>query len=535
MRGEAGSVDPNAVRTQLDRILASPDFSGAARISAFLRFVVEEALEGRADRLKGYAVGLEVFGRDESFDPQTDPVVRVEAGRLRRRLREYYLTAGQHDPIHIEIPRGRYAPVIQSQDELQTEPAAPAAVPGEAPTRHGPSIAVMPFQNYGADPGDQFFADGLTEETVANLARFRDLFVFSRTTTASLAKSGTAVSEIHERLGADFVLEGSVRKTAQVARVTIQLIDATTDGHLLAEQFDRPCTPEAIFEIQDEIAQLVASRVADRYGPLGRSAGRASRTGRSARWETYGWITRFYDYYATHNPERHQEIRTGLPRALEADPDSSDGWAALALVLLDEYRLHINQRQSYPALENALEHSLRAVTCDPENAFAYQVLALVYFHLRELTDFEIAAERAVKLNPGHADVLADIGFCYCVSGDWSRGIPMLERAIELSPIHPGWYRIPLAMHRMLNGDANGAIRELKWGPMVGHHWYHALLAWFFAERGDEETTRAELSALLSVFPDFAELARAELKIWGVYDDLVARAVAGWRKAGLEID
>ncbi len=526
--------DQDAVRSQLERILASPDFSGAARLSAFLRFVVEEALAGRANLLKGYAVGLEVFGRDESFDPQTDPVVRVEAGRLRRRLREYYLTTGREDPIHIEIPRGTYAPIIRSRDDQPTEPSAPVEARASEDTRPGPSVAVMPFQNYSADLNDQFFADGLTEETIANLCRFKDLFVFSRTTTGNMAKRGVNVSELHEKLGADFVVEGSVRKTADAVRVTIQLIDASTDGHVMAEQFDRPCTPEAVFEIQDEIAQVVASRIADRYGPLGRAAGRARRAGRSRRWETYLWITRFYDYYATHDPKRHLELRNGLPKVLEADPECSDGWAALAVVLLDEHRIHINERPGRPVLQEVLKYALRAVTCDPENAFAYQVLAIAYFHHGELTDFEIAAERALKLNPGHADALADIGFCYCLLGDWDRGIPLLEKAIELSPIHPGWYRVPLAIQRLSKGDAKGAITELKWSPMIGHFWYHAMLAWFYAELGDKDQTESEVASLLSVFPDFAERARAELAIWGASDGLVEPAIAGWRKAGLTI-
>ena len=230
------------------------------------------------------------------------------------------------------------------------------------------------------DPGDQFFADGLTEETIANLARYKDLFVFSRLTTAKLAAEGADIRQLRETLGVDFVLESSVRRTEQLVRVTIQLIDGATEGHLLAERFERPCTPDGLFEIQDEIALLVAGRVADRYGPIGRYSRRARRTGRSERWETYLWTTRFFDYYAVHDPARHLEVREGLERALKDDPGSSDGWAALSIVLLDEYRFHFNERAGYPALDRALECALRAVTSDPENAFAYQALALAHFH-----------------------------------------------------------------------------------------------------------------------------------------------------------
>jgi adenylate cyclase len=109
--GRSPSAEP--VRQELERVLASPDFVASDRLKKFLRFVVEETLAGRADRLHAYPIALEVLGRDASFDPQTDPVVRMEAGRLRRRLERYYLCAGQSDPVRIDIPKGGYAPTFE--------------------------------------------------------------------------------------------------------------------------------------------------------------------------------------------------------------------------------------------------------------------------------------------------------------------------------------------------------------------------------------------------------------------------------------
>ena len=524
--------EPATVRAQLARIVDSADFAGAKRLCAFLSYVVEESLAGRGDLLKGYAIGLEVFERGEDFDPQTDPVVRVEAGRLRRRLREYYLTAGKQDPIHIEIPRGTYDPVISTQSAAVEAPdlAAPAA---SRPDR-GPSIVVLPFQNYGSDPADQFFADGLTEETIANLTRFRDLFVFSRSTTTRLAADGADIGKIHRDLGADFVVEGSVRKSPSAVRVTLQLIDAATDGHIFAEQFDRPSTPDAIFELQDEIAVLVASRVADRHGPLGRYVKRARQAGTTKRWETYLWVTRFYEYYATHDPDLHLQVRDGLTAALAEDTGYADGWAALATVLLDEYRLHLNERPNYPALDYALEHALRAVTCDPENAFAYKTLALVHYHRRDFDDFAIAGDRAIQLNPGHSDVLADIGFCHAVRGDWQRGLPLADRAIELSPVHPGWYRLPRALDKLLTGDPAGAALEMKQAPTIGFHWYHIQVAGFLAAAGAAEEAAAECAAAVAAYPGLGAAARQELETWCVPPDLADLLLGHWRSAGLDV-
>lgn len=533
-------IPPDAIRSACDAIVTSSVFDGSPRLTNFLKFVTEETLAGRAERLKEYSIAISVFDQKESFDPQTNTIVRVQAGRLRRRLEMYYLTVGSGDSLRITVPKGGYVPSFERQGPIAPESTHEPAVEekaqpkAELPKRSNPSIAVLPFDNYSVDPGDKFFADGLTEEIIANLARFKDLFVFSRSTTAKMAQDGIDIRQLRDQLGVDFVIEGSVRKSGSAVRVTVQLIDATQDGHVFAEQYDRPSTPENMFEIQDEIAMLVAGRVADRYGPLGRYAARASRAGVSKNWETYLWILRFYDYYAAFDLDAHLQVRDGLAKALERDPESSDGWAALSIILLDEYRFHANERPGYPALDEALSQALRAVSTDPENAFAYQALAMAYYMNGEFADFEIAAERALELNPGHADVNADMGTCYCVMGDWDRGLPLVRRAIELSPVHPGWYHMGPAVHYFLQGDYAAAKVEMRKGQMPGFFWYHAILIAILGEMGDKDGVASELTQLLETYPNFAENALAEIGIWQFHKEMIDKLIAGWRAAGLEI-
>src|SRR5918995_134295 len=121
------------VRAQLDILLASPDFDVPARARRFLSYVVEETLAGRADRIKAYSVGMEVFGRDQNFDAQNDPAVRIEAGRIRRALTHYYLAAGLSDPIIIDIPKGAYVPHFAWRTEQVTDRPAGARPPTDVP------------------------------------------------------------------------------------------------------------------------------------------------------------------------------------------------------------------------------------------------------------------------------------------------------------------------------------------------------------------------------------------------------------------
>ena len=173
----ATALPSGVVESQLDRIIASSHFVDAPRLKRFLQYVIDESLAGNEGRLKGYTIALEVFDRPEDFDPQTDTIVRVQAVQLRRRLDLYYADEGRDDPLRISIPKGTYAPLFQ----LQLDPEAPRDLdrehqPEEPAVRAKPSIAVLPFQNLSGNTDDQYFADGLTEETIANLARFKDLF-----------------------------------------------------------------------------------------------------------------------------------------------------------------------------------------------------------------------------------------------------------------------------------------------------------------------------------------------------------------------
>ena len=129
------SVSTSSIQAQLERILASPDFNVPERARTFLKYIVTETLSGRADRIKAYSIAVEVFGRDTSFDPQSDPVVRIEAGRIRRALERYYLTSGSSDPIAIAIPKGSYVPVFSSRgEELRSEQQRPVSIePKPAP------------------------------------------------------------------------------------------------------------------------------------------------------------------------------------------------------------------------------------------------------------------------------------------------------------------------------------------------------------------------------------------------------------------
>ncbi len=212
---ETGSLAPEEVRAELERVLSSAAFAGSNRLQLFLRHVTEQALAGQAERLKGYSIGLEVFGKDPSFDAQADSLVRVEAGRLRKKLEQYYLEEGADDPVEIRLPKGGYAPSFHPKNRpavpatggrsvasrrrvaiaalalgaalavvvavawlewgsvLIADKQAPPPEPSRPAAARGKALAVLPFENLSADPQQEYFADGMTQEIITALTRLR--------------------------------------------------------------------------------------------------------------------------------------------------------------------------------------------------------------------------------------------------------------------------------------------------------------------------------------------------------------------------
>jgi adenylate cyclase len=241
---------PDAVQAEVAKILASQHFAHAGRLSRFLQFTVDETLAGHADHLKEYAIATSVFDRKDSFDPRTDAIVRVQAVALRTRLKEYYTTSGLDDPVIIEYTKGSYAPVLRYRADVD-RPVKPA---GDAPAGP-PSIAVLPFVNMSSDREYEYFSDGLTEELISALSNVKGMRVVARTSVFRFKGKSEDVRKIGAELNANMVLEGSVRKSGDRLRITVQLIDVANGYHTWSRTYRVEI--KDLFTVQEEIARAI--------------------------------------------------------------------------------------------------------------------------------------------------------------------------------------------------------------------------------------------------------------------------------------
>lgn len=283
------------VQDQLGRLLASATFANADRMSRFLRYVVERTLAGEADRLKEYAIGIDVFDRNDTYDPRVDSIVRVEAARLRSKVEEYYNRDGLADPVVIRLRRGSYVPAFEVRPAAApTEPranrssetvvartlgwpltlvllvagfiavAALAWRTGLWTNEGSPqvSIAVLPLAHYANSDTEELLAARLTDGITTELARIGTLRVVSHTSARQFSGTRGPLREIARVLGADLVVEGSIVTKLDSLRVSVRIVDGTTDQKIWVKDFDG--STSGVPELQRHIAAAVAAALVTR-------------------------------------------------------------------------------------------------------------------------------------------------------------------------------------------------------------------------------------------------------------------------------
>jgi TolB-like protein len=298
-----------------------------------------------------------------------------------------------------------------------------------------PAIAVLPFTNMSGDPEQEFFVDGITEDIITNLSLWRTFPVISRNSSFTYRGQNQNLKHVANELGARYIVEGSVRKGGNRLRITAQLIDASEDHHLWSEKWDR--TLEDVFDVQDEVSEAVARRVAPSITGYEQNRLIRKRPENLTAWEEYLQGLRYYHdrHHTDYEDPNLEKARKHFEKAIDLDSTLSDAHAFLAFCGTSELgqRLASDPKK---VVDQILASASKSKSLDSENPLAYLSLAAGNFFQGELKASVVPAKRAVQLNPSHAISHFWLGLTQAHTGLYEEAESALLKAIELSPVDP---------------------------------------------------------------------------------------------------
>ena len=432
-----------------------------------------------------YGDGVNVAAR---LEPLAEPGGICVSGKfhdeVRRKLDLGFVSSGPQEMKNIEEPVHTFMVEIGSSSKVLEAFAVPtpaettAQVAPEPPATAEakvPAIAVLPFTNMGGDPEQEYFADGITEDIITNLSLWRTFPVISRNSSFTFRGQSHNLKQVAQELGARYIVEGSVRKGGNRIRITAQLIDAEEDHHLWSEKWDR--TLEDIFDVQDEVSEAIARRVAPSVTGHEQNRLTRKRPESLSAWEVYLQGLRCYHerQHTDHEDPGLVQARQHFERAVEMEPSHSDAHAYLGLNSMWELIQRITKNPE-KTLDEIMAHGRKAESLNPENPLALMSIAAAYFFRGDHTTALDYAQRAVQFNPSNAFSFFWLSLAQLHAGDFQQGEESILKGIELSPADPNMNHFNATHYFALLGQErydealvaiDKALRQHKAGLMLG--------------------------------------------------------------------
>lgn len=550
--------DKSVVLAQLKRILASQDFDATGRTRKFLSYVVEEAVDGRADRIKAYSIATEVFGRDSVFDAHSDPIVRIEAGHLRRALDRYYLTAGTTDAVVISVPKGGYVPRFEVRASPQAAAqegrpshrwrVTPIAIASlsvlvvtawlssqwlrsestQAPAI--PRLLVRPFDDLTNTGNSQAIARGLTQEIIGQIAKFKDIVTVEGDPRDERGTSTARSSASNPR----YVLAGDINVTDNEFRVRARVLNRVDNSVIWANSYSGDLKASKLIATVTDIARQVATPLGQPYGVIYQAD--ASQRPQSAPedWQAYACTLTYYAYRASLDGKKHPAVRKCLEEAVRSFPNYATAWALLSQAYVDEirFRYPIDPSSSPASIDRALDAARRAVELDPGNIRALQAqMFALYFHGEVEAALKIG-EQALGLNPNDTELVGEYGYRLALAGNWPRGCALMNEARERNPGPLAYYESGLALCSYFKGDLREAAMWITKTPASENPNYHMIAAAIYGESGQTTEAARERAWLEAHAPRLIANLRSEVALRVVRREDIDHLMQSLRKAGI---
>jgi len=371
-------------------------------------------------------------------------------------------------------------------------PAPVGAPPLPLPDR--PSIAVLPFDNLSGQVEETYFSDGITEDIITGLARFRSLFVIARNSSFAFRGKPIDLARIGRRLGVSYLLEGSVRRQGNRLRITAQLIDASNGAHVWADRYDRGL--DDIFAVQDEVAQMIAATL---FGRIQEVDVRRSAQKPTDSLTAYDCLLRGLAHFRAYGEDENQQALEMFERAVQLDPRYALAHSYRALVRVT---MHGSATAAVEVLDEVYVEARRAVELDPQESRCHRILSTICLYRREYDIAEQHVGQAFNLNPNDPDAMMQKGRLLAMRGRPAEALICLDTAVRLNPLYPPWYNahFGIAFYSLRRFEAAAQAFKRMVSPGV---WSRARLAACYGHLDHANDAQAVVAEILRLKSDFS--------------------------------
>ena len=513
------------VLEQMDRILNSPEFNATDAQKAFLKYVVEKTLVGLRDEIKGYAVATEVFGRREDFDQATDPIVSIQANKLRRALERYYLVAGQNDSIRVDIPKGTYVPTFQHQSETTSEETSrDGRLAGARAGTIWPSLVVQPPVNLSGDPELEHLGTAIASEIVMEIARFRDIHVYLQHPEKRNCRAADC--------GARFVLNGSVNKYPSSLKVNVFLTDLPTGRQIWADTYRSETNPAQLFQFGEDVPRAVASKICAENGIIARQLSIETESKLPLQFSSYEAMLQYQKFNDHFSRQAFFDAFEALRCASRNEPECGLVWSMLSRLYATNYGLELFELDT--PIEKAVEFAQTGVKFDPANQRTRLILAYALMVADEIQAARAEAERTLALNPDSLIFLDNIGYLLTLLGDWQRGPALVRKAIDINPHYNFIVHHALWLDMFRRQDYQQAYMETLSFSAPNLFWDHLIKAATFGQLGRIKKGRLAADRLFELKPDFVRRGNVLIRRFIKFDDIVEGVIDGLGRVGIDV-
>ena len=520
-RNARSRVPAREVRSELDRIFASGDFDGSRRSRELLTFVVEESLAGRGEAITQATLATRVFGRRDDFDPVLDPIVRIQAGRLRRSLERFYLLSGKGNPLRIELPKGGYVALFREATAADTTAAVRQRRPADVrPRGDWPTVEIGAFGASGADLPEA--AEPFLDTLAGELSAYRTVRV--AVPHADRRQPGQGPGR--------FVLSGRLRRHGQKVNVTARLLDRSTGLQVWGDSFEtipkRPLAAQL-----DGFARAIAARLGSEEGVVVQLLSGELRQREPVEATTYTAILRAYDFFFRRGPADYAPALQALREAVESDPGCALAWTLLARLYISNYALDVPEFST--PIEEAIGFAHTGVRLDPTCRIARCTLAAVLVIRGEVDSAREQLAQAIEINPGSLVYLEMIGWLLTLCRDWDRGAALLRISTERNPCHLPFAAFGLWLVHLRRGEYQKAYRAALAYRDPTFFWRSLMRACCLGHLGRTAEAEAAVAELLARKPEFAARGRILIGHFLKFPELQDKVVDGLARAGLRLE